>query len=230
MIRVLIVDQTYLMCDMLGAVVDGEDDMRVVGRATKAAEALEQVADADVILLHPKLPNDGSLEIIQRIVVEYPQVKSLVLGLPKSEPVILHYVEAGASGYVLREDSTEQLLQKIRAVHRGEPLICPDITAVLISRVAELSSHRHSSTSHMYKLADLTEREREVLELIGRDLSNREIAQRLFIQVGTVKNHVHSILKKLDVHSRHEAANYVPALASLEKDQAQLLQAHQVGL
>jgi DNA-binding NarL/FixJ family response regulator len=217
MIKVLVVAKTLLTCDLLKAVLSSQDGMQVVGQATRVSEAMSQVKDCDIVLVRPKLPQDGTIELIQTVAAEYPQVKTLVIGLPKSEPMILPYLEAGASGYVLREDSTEQMVEKIRAVYMGRPIICPEIAAALMSRVAELADFRHGPALNVYKLADLTSREKEVLELIGRDLSNREIANRLYIEVGTVKNHVHNILKKLNVRSRYDATAYLPVLKSLHE-------------
>lgn len=122
----------------------------------------------------------------------------------------------GASGYVLKDDSVEELLSHIRAVYNGEALNSPEIALALISRVNELSQ-MFSGAGSVTEPAGLTSREREVLQLIGRNLSNQEIADQLFIQVGTVKNHIHSILDKLNVSSRHDAAAYWAIIADGEQ-------------
>jgi DNA-binding NarL/FixJ family response regulator len=118
-------------------------------------------------------------------------------------------VEAGAAGYVLQEDSVEKLLQKIRAAYNGEALVSPRIAARLMARLAELAN-MHTTigvypSETMHRFAELTPLEREVLHLMSQGYSNQGIADRLIIECGTVKNHVHNILKKLEASNRQEA-------------------------
>jgi DNA-binding NarL/FixJ family response regulator len=133
----------------------------------------------------------------------------LAFGLAESKPRVLEYVEAGADGYVARDDSVEDLLRRIRAAHRDKAVVAPEIAAALMSRVSKYAQLFSEVQSGLHDDADLTPREREILELIGEGLTNQEIADRLVIEVGTVKNHVHSILQKLDVSSREDAAAYL---------------------
>jgi len=213
MIRVLVVSQSPLLCSIVEAVIENEADMQLVGRSATADAALEQAAQCNVILAQRQLPHNGTLFLLGTIVTDYPHVKALVMDLPRSESEqIVHFIEQGAAGYVLREDSAEELLHKIRAVHKGRPRIDPQIAAALMARIAELANSRPQPLAFSHGLLELTEREREVLRLIGRNFTNREIARHLVIEIGTVKNHVHSILKKLDVSNRQQAAAYLPAL------------------
>jgi DNA-binding NarL/FixJ family response regulator len=110
---------------------------------------------------------------------------------------------------VLKNDSVDELLSRIRAAQRGRALVSPKIAAALMSRVTELAQLFADIESGINEAVDLTPREHEILELIGQDLTNQEIADLLVIEVGTVKNHVHSILQKLDVSSREGAASYL---------------------
>jgi DNA-binding NarL/FixJ family response regulator len=126
----------------------------------------------------------------------------VVLGVRDTEAEVVACAEAGSAGYLLRSDSLASLCTLIRAVARGETICSPKTTAVLLRRVAAMAAERRSQTS----LALLTAREAEILELVEQGLANREIAQRLSIQVRTVKNHVHSILGKLGVERRGQAA------------------------
>jgi DNA-binding NarL/FixJ family response regulator len=134
--------------------------------------------------------------------------KVVVLGLAESEAEILRYVEAGAAGYVLKDDSVEELLSNIRAIHRGEAVVSPEIAAALMSRVTELAQLFTDVDVGAGANPELTDREQEILGLISQGMTNREIAEALIIEVGTVKNHVHNILNKLNVSSRHEAAAF----------------------
>jgi two-component system, NarL family, nitrate/nitrite response regulator NarL len=214
MIRVLVVNEQPLMANLIASVLDGEADMVVAGSATSAAGALQRTAEADVLLVSTRLPDGEALKLVQQLTQEYPDKAALVMGVAESEWEILRYVEAGASGYVLRDDSVEELLRHIRAAHAGKARVSPQIAAALMARVAELAQLVSQSSINV-DLAELTPRELEVLELIGQGLTNQQIAERLVIEVGTVKNHVHNILDKLGVSSRRDAVGYLV----LAKDQ-----------
>ena len=202
MIRVLVVHQTRLISSIITRVLNEEEDIAVVAHATTTEEALRRLDETrcEIVLVAATLPENGALEVTKAVAEMDVPTKVLVIGLPKSKNAILQYVAAGASGYVLQEVTTERLLDHIRAASHDEAIISPDIAAALMEHVNELAQ---ISTQ-------LTPREREVLELIGDDYSNQQIADELYIEVGTVKNHVHNILKKLDVSSRHEAAAFLP--------------------
>jgi DNA-binding NarL/FixJ family response regulator len=209
MIGVLIVNKSRLICSVISTVLKDEPDMYVVGVANNVAEALNLIrtSNCDVALVSTNLPNEGALEFL-RAVKANTSIKVLVIGLAELEEVILRYIEAGAAGYVLREDAVDDLLKNIRAVHSGEALASPEMTAALMAHIAELSELRPPNEYDSQEFADITPRESEVLDLIAEGLSNQEIANRLVIELGTVKNHVHSILQKLDVGSRQDAAMY----------------------
>lgn len=212
MIRVLLVTEMGLVCNVMASVLEDEPDIEVVGRATAVDEALDRASEADVVLLSTRLPDNGALEFTQAVVEKDPSVEVLVVGLRESETQILRYVEAGADGYVLRNDSVDELLQNIRAADDEEALVSGDVAYTLMSRVAELAQVFSDVEAAIDKPVDLTPREHEVLELVGKGLTNKEIADRLYIEVGTVKNHVHSILQKLDVSSREDAAAYLAVI------------------
>lgn len=196
------------MGNVIAAVLEDESDIQVVGCATTVDEALAQVPGCDVMLVSTRLPDNGALKLTQAITEDHPSVRVLALGLAESEAEVLQYVEAGAAGYVLKDDTVDELLENVRAAHSGEALVSPEIAAALMDRVAELAQ-LFGTVAGINQSADLTERELEVLELIGKGLTNQEIADRLFIEVGTVKNHVHNILDKLNVSSRRDAAAYL---------------------
>jgi len=130
----------------------------------------------------------------------------LILGLAESREEVLHYVEAGAAGYVLQDDSVDALLAKLRSTSACAAMISPEIAGVFLSRGVDLSRGSGRVELKPGTSLELTSREREILTLIGQGLSNRQIAERLFIEVGTVKNHVHRILHELNVTDRQTAA------------------------
>ena len=209
MIRVLLVNEMRLVSNVIASVLEDESDIEVVGRAASVDEALALATESDVVLVSTRLPHSGALKLTSAIAEADPSVKVLVLGLGESKERVLRYVEAGADGYVLKNDSVDDLLRHIRAAQRGKALVSPKIAAALMSRVTELAQLFAEIESGLSESADLTPREREILELIGQGLTNQQIADRLIIEVGTVKNHVHSILQKLDVSSREDAASYL---------------------
>jgi DNA-binding NarL/FixJ family response regulator len=213
MIGVLIVNTSRLICSVIATALKDEPDIHVVGVVTSVDEALNLIrtSNYDVVLASTNLPHNGAFELL-RAVKANTSIKVLVMGLSELEEVILRYIEAGAAGYVLREDSVDDLLKNIRAAHGGEALVSPEITAALMARIAQLAELRPPKEYETEEFTDITPREREVLDLIGEGLSNQEIANRLVIELGTVKNHVHSILQKLDVSSRQDAAMYWDAI------------------
>ncbi len=213
MISVLIVNKSRLICGVISTMLKDEEDIHVIGWATDIDEAyvLVENRNPDIVLISTNLPNNGALSLTQNIdSVTGPKV--LIMGVPELEEVILRYIEAGAGGYVLRADSAEDLITNIRAVYNGEALISPEISAALMARLTELADVKSNVEIGAEGFADLTPRERQVLELISKGLNNQEISQHLVIEVGTVKNHVHNILEKLDVNSRYDAANYWEAI------------------
>jgi DNA-binding NarL/FixJ family response regulator len=210
MMRVLIVDKLRLFSHTLKVVLQREADMRVVGCATTAEEALHQGPHCDVVLVNTGSEDNGAVELVRALTNRYPDVKVLVVGVTEMSDQILEYVEAGAAGYILKEDSVELLLEKVRAAQKDEAVVSPQIAAQLMTRLAELTSMRSrlwaTPDTQLRRFSELTQREQEVLGLLGKGMSNQEIAERLYIEHGTVKNHVHRILKKLNASNRHEAA------------------------
>ena len=206
MIRVLLVNQIRLLCNVIAAVLEDEPDMEVVGCATSVGEALDLAPKSDVILVNTRMSDGAALELIWAVAEADLPAKVLALGLAESKEQILQYVEAGAAGYVLKDDSVDELLARVRGAYKGRARVSPKIAAALMSRVAEYAQLLDDVETGVGEAANLTPREQEILSLIGQGLTNQQIADLLVIEVGTVKNHVHSILQKLDASSRHEAA------------------------
>ena len=206
MIRVLVVNQTRLMCSVLGAVLRSEEDIYVAGYATAVDEAIEKAKDVDVVLVDAEMPDKGAYLIAEAVSKKKQAAHVIVTGLEKTPDTILTLFEAGASGYVLKELGLEDLLENVRAVHKEEAVASPEIVAKLIARISELSQLCLDKEGVLQQVETLTPREQEVMDYICDGLTNREIGEKLHIEVGTVKNHVHSILNKLDVSNRHKAA------------------------
>ncbi len=209
MIRVLLVNEVRLVSDAIAAVMESVTDMAAVGTAATPEEAVAQLDQCDILLVSADLPADGALQLTRTVIETSPSVRVLVLGLSESRERVLRYIEAGAAGYVLKDDSVDDLLARIRAAYAGQALVSPELTAALIGRISELARKSVDREAGAEGTADLTSREHEILQMIGQGLTNQEIAGQLFIEIGTVKNHVHSILQKLNVSSRRAAAAYL---------------------
>lgn len=212
MIRILIVHPTNLISSLLASVLEDEKDIHVVGYANTQGEALDKIETTrcNVVLVASLLPDNGALELTKTVAESHPEIKVLVFGVPESKNIILQYVMAGASGYVLQEVPVDHLFDNIRAVYEDKAIVSPTIAASFMEQISQLAQISARANVDLSAYDDLTPREREVLELIGEGMSNQEIADQLYIEVGTVKNHVHNILRKLDVSSRDDAAAHLP--------------------
>ena len=210
-IRILLVNEIRLMGNVIAAALEDEPDIQVVARVTSLDEALKvvQEKEVDVALVSTRLPDQGALKLTNAITELAPATKVLALGLTEEKKRVLRYVEAGATGYVLKDDSLDDMIETIRAAQEGKVFVSPEIAAAMVERISDLAQMFSDVENSVTDDADLTPRELEVLKLIGEDLTNQQIAEELVIEVGTDKNHVHSILEKLNVSSRGEAAAYL---------------------
>jgi len=198
-IRVLVVADQAMVRAGLGMLLDGEPDIEVVGEAANGREAVALVdrTAADLVLMDIRMPELDGLEATRRILEAHEAMKVLILTTFALDEYVYRALQAGASGFVLKDDPPEQLLAAIRTVASGEALRSPAVTKRVIR---EFTRIRRPTTPE--GLNDLTEREREVLALIAEGHSNAEIAGALFISETTVKTHVTHILQKLNLRDR----------------------------
>ena len=210
-INILLVNEIRLMGNVITAALEDEPDIHVVASVTDIDEALKIVEEnaVDVALVSTRLPDQGALKLTQAITELAPATKVLALGMTEEKKRVLRYVEAGAAGYILKDDSLDDMIETIRAAEEGKVFVSPKIAAAMMERLSDLAQMFSDVENSITDDADLTDRELEVLELIGEGLTNQQISERLVIEVGTVKNHVHSILEKLNVSTRGEAAAYL---------------------
>ena len=210
-IHILLVNEFPLIGNVIVAALEDESDFHVVGSVTTPEEALKIVQESvvDVALVSTRLSDQGALKLTSAIAEIAPETKVLALGLTEEKQRVLRYVEAGATGYVLKDDSLEDMIETVRAAQDGKVFVSPKIAAAMVERLSDLAQMFSDVENSVTDTAGLTSRELEVLKLIGKGLTNQEIAEQLVIEVGTVKNHVHSILEKLNVGSRGEAAAYL---------------------
>ncbi|MEZ4699420.1 MAG: response regulator transcription factor [Rhodothermales bacterium] len=205
MTRLLVAEPTSFKGDLIATALDAEAWCRVVGIVTDLAHIDVEARKVDVVLLSMAFSPGDALDATRKLVASEPGIRVIAIGIPDSEPAILHAIEAGASGYVLETDSLEKLRNVVRSVSDHDAYAAPNIVAVMMRRLRERVFAPLTPPDER-RFDELTEREHEILHLLAAGLSNRAIAERLFIEYGTVKNHVHNILNKLGVGSRHEAA------------------------
>ena len=204
-VRVLVADDHALYRRGLEMVLSAEPDIEIVGEAGDGAEAIQMAAELlpDVVLMDLRMPRRSGIEACTAIKDVAPSTKIVILTISDEENDLFQAVRAGANGYLLKDVPGEQIADGIRAVHGGQSLISPSMASALLTEFAAMS-RRGESRTHL-PVPHLTDREMQVLRLVGRGMANRDIAQALFISENTVKNHVRNILEKLQLHSRMEA-------------------------
>jgi DNA-binding NarL/FixJ family response regulator len=211
-INVLLVIEVPLIGNIFASVLQDEPDIKVGASVASLQEALAflQGQDVDVAVVSMGLPDQGALTLTHKIVDHAPATKVLVLGLSEEDKNnALRFIEAGAAGYIRKDSSLKEFLECIRLAQRGEAQLSPKIAGAMLARLSNLARMFSAVEHKMDKDARLTSRELQVLRFIGEGLTNQEIASRLVLEVGTVKNHVHSILEKLNASNRDEAASYL---------------------
>jgi two-component system NarL family response regulator len=205
-IRVAVVDDQELFRRGLTMLLGVEDDIEVVGEAGDGVAATELAASAvpDVILMDVRMPKRSGIEACVAIKEVAPTARIIMLTVSDEEADLYDAVKNGASGYLLKDSSIDEVAQAIRVVADGQSLISPSMAIKLLDEFKQMSR----TDRQQVPSPRLTDRELEVLKLVAQGLNNREIAKRLFISENTVKNHVRNILEKLQLHSRMEAVMY----------------------
>jgi len=202
-IRVFILDDHQLVRTGLVDLLGGEDDIEVVGEAATVAEALARIPAArpDVAILDGRLPDGSGIDVCRQIRSDDPSVNALILTSYDDDAALFAAIVAGAAGYLLKQISNTDLVDAVRRVAAGQSLIDPSLTARVLERLRQGEASPADDV-----LAELTEQERKILELIAEGLTNRQIGIRMFLAEKTVKNYVSRILTKLGLESRTQAA------------------------
>ncbi|MFZ7101893.1 MAG: response regulator [Peptococcaceae bacterium] len=205
-IRLLIVDDHALLREGLVKIVSLEEQIEIVGEASRGNEAVQLARELkpDVILMDINMPGINGIEATKLIKAEMPNIGIIALTIHDDEEYIFELIRVGISGYVLKDIQPERLIAAIKDVAEGKSVIHPDITAKLLGEFNRLSERKLRSSSY----DELTIREIDVLQLIAKGLTNKDIAQTLYISEKTVKNHITNIFRKLSVEDRTQAALY----------------------
>ncbi len=207
-IRVMICDDHALFRRGLIMVLEAEADIEVVAEAEDGEDAVAKAEEfvPDVVLMDVRMPGVDGIEATRRIAEKVPTAKILMLTVSDEEEDLYEAIKAGATGYLLKEVSIEEVAPAARAVVAGQSLISPSMASKLLGEFSNLAKRAEERSS--VPTPRLTERELEVLRLVAQGKSNREIAGDLYISENTVKNHVRNILEKLHLHTRMEAVMY----------------------
>ena len=204
MTRVLIADDEALMRAGLAELLTADPEIEIVGQASTGREAVEQARwlTPDVVLMDVRMPDLDGIAATRELSRAAPTVRVLILTTFEQDDYVFGALRAGASGFLLKRARPEELIAAVHTIAAGDSLLSPSVTRRVIDRMAQQPT---PDLSGQARLDDLTPREREVLELLARGLSNREIASVLVVEESTIKTHVKRILMKLDLRDRVQA-------------------------
>lgn len=203
--RIVIVDDHEVVRLGLKALLEHHPQFEVIGEAGNAKDAIEIVGQLkpDIVLMDIRLPGTSGIEACEEITHNYPETRVVMLTSYAEDEMLFSAIRAGASGYVLKQIASDDLIRALEAVGRGEALLDPAVTQRVFQEVRRAVKEEEASA-----FANLSQQERHVLLLVSEGKTNREIAKSLFLGEGTVRNYVSSILSKLGVSNRAEAAAY----------------------
>ncbi len=204
-VKVLIVDDHPIVRQGLSAIIQSQANLRLVGEATNGIEAIARAQELqpDVVLLDLNMPVCGGLEATLRLRQALPHIKILILTISEKEDDLFNAIKSGALGYILKSSSVQELLSAIESVAGGQGIISPPMAVKLLSEFRNITGG-----VEIKEEPDLSQREKEVLQCIGKGSSNKEIAAALFISESTVKTHIGNILQKLHLKNRSQIAAY----------------------
>ncbi len=204
-IRVVVADDHPVWRDGLRADFDASGVVTIVGEASDGGEAIEVALEQmpDVVLMDLNMPTVSGVEATRRIVEEAPTIKVLILSATGEEADVLEAVKAGAGGYLLKSATSDELADALRRVRAGEPVFTPSLAGLVLNEFRRVAGGEATPAE-----PKLSPRENEVLKLVAKGYTYREIAEKLFISVKTVQNHVQNILTKLQLKKRYELMRY----------------------
>jgi DNA-binding NarL/FixJ family response regulator len=207
-ISLVLIDDNRLLREGLAGLIRKQPDFRILAASGDIEEALRKVREAKprVVLLDFSLESHDSLRVTTTVRQEVPEARVIVMGLLPIQEDVAAFVRAGAAGFIMKDASFDDFLRTIRTVADGADVLPPELTGSLFGQIARQAVSRGRAPA--LEGVRLTERERQVIDLLGEGLSNKEMAARLHVAVHTVKSHVHNVLEKLALHTRLEVAAF----------------------
>ena len=208
-ISILLIEDNRLLREGISAMLKKQPDMNVIATFGNGENILVEVAKRkpNIVLLDLGLRSQSSLKIVKLIKKQFEAIKIIVMDLIPLQTDVLEFVQAGVSGFILKDANITDFYKTIRSVFEGAQVLPPHLTGSLFSQIVEHALHG-SSPSVIVESVRMTKRERQVIELISDGFANKEIAQKLHLSTYTIKSHVHNILEKLSLHTRVQVANY----------------------
>ncbi len=209
-IRVLLIEDNRLLREGITAMLNDETDIKASSSSGTNGDTF-QIAEKlkpHVALLDLGLKNFSSLKIVEKIKKKFPKIQIVVMDIIPANPEVADYVNAGVSGFILKDATLEDFLRTIRSVHKGNKVLPPTMTTSLFAQVVDYALKK-GKADLVVKSVRLTKREQEIIKLISKGGSNKEISRELNIAVHTVKSHVHNTLEKLALQTRLQLANFV---------------------
>ena len=205
-IKVLLAEDHTIVRKGIRVLLDAEADIEVVGEAENGQEAVALVEKfmPDLALIDNTMPILNGLEATRQIKKRFPQVKVLVLTMHTTAEYVSQFLQAGVSGYLIKQTAPKELIRAIRAIHQGDSFLSPAISKVVIEGYIQHASTPQTQDNY----ETLTDRERQILQMITEGLSNREIAEELCISVKTVNNHRTNLMDKLNIHNTAKLVKY----------------------
>ena len=200
-IRILLADDHKIVFDSLRSLLDRQPDMQVVGGAEDGRLAVAQVHELkpDVVIMDVTMPNLNGIEATRQITSQYPETKVVALSMHSDKQFVTGILSAGASGYLTKNCSFDELVKAVRLVAENKKYLCPDVTSIVIEESLSALSHEASSSLDL-----LSTREREIMQLLAEGKTIKEIAEQLFLSIKTIYTHRNQIMKKLQVKNMAE--------------------------
>jgi len=208
-IRILLIEDNRLLREGISALLKKQSDMKVVSTVGNGENILELIGKLkpNIVLLDLGLRSQNSLYIVKLVKKNFPETKIIVMDLIPMQADVFEFVQAGVSGFMLKDISVTEFLKTIRSVYKGSQVLPPHLTGSLFSQIVEHAINGSKPTT-LIESVRMTKRERQVIELIADGYTNKEIAQKLHLSTHTVKSHVHNILEKLSLNTRVQIAKH----------------------
>lgn len=208
-ISILIIEDNRLLRDGITSMINEQQDLKVIATISEREDSIAKILNLkpDIVLIDLGLRSQNSLEVVKSVKENSSDIKTIVMDLLPVENDILDFVKAGASGFILKNAMVNEFLKTIRTVASGEKVLPPHMTDSLFSQIVERAMNGSEHVDLKYAVR-MTQREKQVIELIADGLTNKEIGQKLHLSPYTVKSHVHNILEKMALHTRVQIAKF----------------------